>query len=340
MKSFAQLTPRGQTRRLRRLALEALRQYDLTIQRVRLLSRAYNTIFRVDTAQGRFVLRINRPRERSRAELLSELAWIEALARETDVHVPTPYPTRRGDYLVEAGAPGVPEPRYCVLFAWLPGPLLAKRLSPKTVAQLGETMAHLHRHAAHWQPPDGFSLRRMDAPFPFNDPVVLFEPHYQAQMPPNAPRLLRHAHSLVEKTISRLWQAEPHAIRVLHGDMHPWNVKVWRSRLLVFDFDDAMWGHPAQDIAITFFYLFDRADFDTLLQAFRVGYEQVALWPFTDERDLWVLLMGRTLDLLNFVLLYEPDMADTYTQRSLQRLERTCARLATHTKTTTNQMEV
>lgn len=325
MKPFENLTPRGQTRRLRRLALEALRHYDITVRDVRLLSRAYNTIFRVETDRGRFVLRINRPHERSRAEILSELAWIEALRRETSVPVPTPFPTRHGTFVVEATAPGVPEPRLCVLFAWLPGRLLAKHLSTRTFTQLGETMAHLHRHAATWTPPPAFTLRRMDSPFPFNDPIVLFEPHHLEEAPPHAETLFRRAHALVQATISRLWQTELDAIRVLHGDLHPWNVKVWRKQLLIFDFDDAMWGHPAQDIAITFFYIFDRDDFTHLAHAFRTGYERLLPWPFHDERDMWSLLMGRTLDLLNFVLYHEPGSHATYLLRSVKRLERAFA---------------
>ena len=53
MKPYAALTVRGQARRLRGLALEALKQYDLEVARLRLVTNDFNGIFRVDTIDGR-----------------------------------------------------------------------------------------------------------------------------------------------------------------------------------------------------------------------------------------------------------------------------------------------
>src|SRR5215211_7631355 len=94
LKPFGSLTQAGQTRRLRDLTLVALRQYDLDVASVRLLSNRFNTIFRIDTTGGeRFVLRINRPNNRSLTDNRSELIWLDALRRETDLLVSEPVPT-------------------------------------------------------------------------------------------------------------------------------------------------------------------------------------------------------------------------------------------------------
>ncbi len=55
---FAELTQRGQARRLRTLAREALAAYGLADAHLRLLSNEWNCTFRVDAPSGRYALRI------------------------------------------------------------------------------------------------------------------------------------------------------------------------------------------------------------------------------------------------------------------------------------------
>src|SRR4051794_21980046 len=120
--SFASLTQAGQTRRLRELTLVALRQYDLDVASVRLLSNRFNTIFRIDTAGGeRFVLRINRPNNRSLTDIRLELIRLDALRREADLLVSEPVSTRNGEFVTTVGTPGVPEARQVALFRWIGG---------------------------------------------------------------------------------------------------------------------------------------------------------------------------------------------------------------------------
>jgi hypothetical protein len=88
MKPFHALTNRGQAGRLRRLALAALQQYDLPVRRVRLITNDLNGIFRLDTAGGeRYMLRVSLPGAtgHSLAEIRSEMIWLEALHRDTDL---------------------------------------------------------------------------------------------------------------------------------------------------------------------------------------------------------------------------------------------------------------
>mgnify|MGYP001412571599 CR=1 FL=1 len=60
--AWQKLTVRGQARRLRPLALAALRQYDLDVVRLRLITNNFNGIFRLDTAAGqKYILRVALP---------------------------------------------------------------------------------------------------------------------------------------------------------------------------------------------------------------------------------------------------------------------------------------
>ena len=124
---FYSLSNRGQARRLRALALEALKLYDLPVDRLRLITNSFNGIFRVDTRDGRkLVLRVTWPEGgHSREGTCAEMAWLDALSRQTSLRVPRPAAARSGELVVEAAADGVPQPRLVTIFSWVDGINLA-----------------------------------------------------------------------------------------------------------------------------------------------------------------------------------------------------------------------
>jgi Ser/Thr protein kinase RdoA (MazF antagonist) len=303
MKAFHKLTNRGRALRLRRMALAALESYDLDVKRVRLVTNDLNGIFRVDSTDGRkHVLRVCQPEIGHSLEVIrSEMMWLAALRRDTDLGVPEPLTTREGELVTTVEVQGVPEPRHCVLFGWLPGPDLADRLTQKNLYKLGELAARLHEHAATFTPPPGFWIRTADSAFPFGEPVVLFDAAYRHLMPPARRGLFRRAVEQVQAALDRLY-ADPHGLRVLHYDLHQWNVKVYRGKLYALDFEDLMWGYPVQDIAITLYYFQDHEHYQALRESFRHGYTDHSSWPEQYPGEIEALMAGRALDLANFVL--------------------------------------
>jgi Ser/Thr protein kinase RdoA (MazF antagonist) len=89
MKSYSELTVRGQARRLHLLALDALMHFELDVARLRLVTNDMNGIFRIDTRDGRkFILRVTLPEGgHSRDHVAAEMDWLAALARDTDLAV-------------------------------------------------------------------------------------------------------------------------------------------------------------------------------------------------------------------------------------------------------------
>ena len=186
MKPYTALTEHGQARRLRPLALNALKSYALNVTHLRLVTNDVNGIFRIDTSDGRkFILRVTLPEGGHNLEhVAAEMDWLAALARDTDLSVPRPLPARDGSLVVETGASGVPEPRLCTIFSWVPGKDLAEELSPSNITKLGELMARLHAHALTYHPPTGLSLLKFDRVFPFPEPVVVFDEQFSSLFTP------------------------------------------------------------------------------------------------------------------------------------------------------------
>jgi len=324
MKPYSNLTEKGQARRLRPLALNALKRYDLDVAHLRLVTNNMNGIFRVDTTDGRkFILRVTLPEGGHDLEhVAAEMDWLAALARDTSLSVPRPLPAQDGKLVVTAAAPGVPEPRLCEIFSWIPGRDLADEMTPPNIAQLGKLMAELHLHARAYQPPAQLSLLRFDRPFPFPEPVVLFDKPFAGMVPPERRAIYEKAIAWAQQSIDRL-QASGEPMRILHNDLHQWNVRNFRGTLSPIDFEDLMFGWPVQDIATTLYY-FPAENFTALREAFQDGYTRHAPWPERHPGEIDSFIAARGFGLANFVL---NDPNPNWKDQAAQFVERVETRL-------------
>lgn len=289
-RSFDELGALGRARRLRAVLGAALPAWELDVRRVRLLTNDFNGVFRVDTTDGPFVLRVSLP-YRSDAELRAEWEWLAALQGVVDV--PRPIPTRTGERWATAAAPGVPDARRCVMFTWVGGRPMRATDEPSVFASLGEATASLHAHAAGWRRPRG--LRAWDHLFPHpEEPPIIFELPLSA----NALAIWRDAEQAALEGF-RAVAASDERPRIAHMDLHPANVKVRRGRVAILDFDDCMLAHPVQDLGVATFRCRARGVSSRSLHAFRAGYERRASWP--DARVLELFAATSALELANAV---------------------------------------
>ena len=110
--------------------------------------------------------------------------------------------------------------------------------------------------------------------------------------------------------------AQPNGLRVIHNDLWHGNINVYRSRLHPLDFEDTIWGHPVQDIAMALQDLMTDVrpmDYDPLMGAFRDGYESIAPWPERYEGEIDTFRAGRMIWVANYVARYE----NTYLRKHL-----------------------
>ena len=302
MKPSSALTVRGQARRLPQLALDALTYYELDVARLRLVTNDMNGIFRIDTRDGqKYILRVTLPEGgHDHDHVAAEMDWLAALARDTDLSVPRPLPARDGSLVVEAGAGGVPEARLCEVFSWVDGKDLADDMSAPNISKLGELMAGLHAHALTYHPPSDLSLLRFDRVFPFPEPVVLFDEQFSPLFPAARRVVYEKGIAWAQESIDRL-KASGEPMRIIHGDLHQWNVRNKRGVLSPIDFEDLMLGWPVQDIATTLYY-FGSEYFTKLRDAFEEGYTRHSPWPERYAGEIDSFIAARGIGLANFVL--------------------------------------
>ncbi|MFZ6027546.1 MAG: phosphotransferase enzyme family protein [Chloroflexota bacterium] len=322
-KPFEQLTARGQARRLRQLALAALQYYDLPGADVTLLGRFTNALFRVRTAAGQtYVLRLCSPGWRTESDIRSEIAWLNALAEETDIGAPRPIAARDGAFLVEASVPGAAT--RCMLMTWVPGRRLGRYLTQANLTKMGRLFARLHDFSSRFVPPPDFTTRKMDRVLARDEPDALWGGAAIWDGVDSAARtVIEQVKQRVDDAYRDLY-ASP-GLCVIHHDLWHDNIHLHAGRLYPLDFEDTVWGYPVQDIAMALQDLMDDTSpdaFEPLQLAFRRGYESLLPWPETNPGQIDTFRAGRMLWVTNWIARHQPE----HTQAHLAWLAKPFAR--------------
>jgi Ser/Thr protein kinase RdoA (MazF antagonist) len=301
-KSFAELQPRGQAARLNQLAQTALSQYDLPSYSLHKITNDFNAIYRVDCIDGRrFILRIALPEGgHGKENHQAEMDFLDALARETLLIVPRPQSTRDGNLFTEVQYEGIPDPRLCALFGYLQGRNLGDHLTPINTEKQGRLMAEIHHFSAQYTLPANIQIPYYDRVFYFPEPVVLMDDP-QNRISDTLKDLFQKSILRAEAAITRL-QKSGEAPRVLHGDLHQWNILFHNGRCFPIDFEDLTLGWPVQDIGIALYYLTTDPEYPKLRSAFQRGYEHILPWPEKQAGEVDAFIAGRGANLANFIL--------------------------------------
>jgi Ser/Thr protein kinase RdoA (MazF antagonist) len=316
VRAYATLSERGRIGRLRTLAFAAAARFGIDPLSCVCAARSFNTIFRVDDAQGRrSALRVGSSIRihRDGTEAV-EIAWMAALRRDGAVDVPDVIEATDGSSFVDIEVAGVPGRRRCALFTWVPGRPIDERLDPRSAYHVGALAAMLHEHAAAHattEPPDvatGDRVLYWDAASRLEELVPIYG------------SLVIEAQDRAQRAIDRLWQSPPHLPHLLHGDLHPSNVFAGADRAVVIDFQDLFWGFEPQDLAITISVIRTYDEPARLLDAFRTGYVSLRPWPEMSTEELDALVASRRIQQLNLGLHVRKPGLDAFVARHAERL--------------------
>jgi Ser/Thr protein kinase RdoA (MazF antagonist) len=311
MQPFERLSKRGQVARLQRMGEAALPAFGVTATRLVPLGHEENTTYRVEARDGsRYVLQIQRPGKNTVAQVRSEMQWLAALRRDTDLQVPEPVPARNGDLLVLAEADDVPEPRICVLLRWMDGRFINKGLRPLHLERVGEFTGRLQQHSIGWTPPPGFTRWREDGltrieggrADPFSDAVTAYiEDLFTTLFTAADAALVAAAIRRVRETLATL-DGGPDGFGLIHGDLHQWNYLFHQGEMRAIDFDDCGYSYFLYDLGPTLAEVYERADYPALRAALLRGYGGLRPLPPEPERVLHTFVILRCLQIMMWVV--------------------------------------
>jgi Ser/Thr protein kinase RdoA (MazF antagonist) len=265
------------------------------------LTHDENTTFRVDErGDDRFVLRIHRVTgspfhpPRTPAEIRSEILWLAALRRDTDLSVPEPIAALDGSLVISAWAESVPEARSCVLFRWRTGRFLDAGLRPMHLEAVGKFMASMHEHTVQSRPPSGFERWRIGSIT--EDIAAYARDEIDANVGSAGVAIVEDTMELVRRTQEQLG-TEVDRFGLIHGDLHQENYFFRDGAVCAIDFDDCGWGWFAYDLAVPLSELRTRPDYEALREALLRGYRTVRPFPADHERHVDAFYALRVLQL-------------------------------------------
>jgi len=286
-----------------------------------LLRHEANTTFRVETAGGTYVLRINRPPVHTAQTIESEMAWLSALRGQTDLDVPEPVRSRDGSLVIVASDASVPVPHACVLMRWLDGRFSDRRLAPVHLRRVGVLEARLHEHTDRWIPPPGFLRPRVDT---LSDAgkIASVAGSAEAALPGDHPttedaaRGLRLVEDLVTadaaalfaEALEAVWATTrklaetPGSFGLIHADLHSENVLFHHGAVRAIDFDDCGWGFHLYDLAVTLWELEQRPNYEDLRDALLAAYAHHRRLPDEHGAHLRALFVLRRMQMLMWAL--------------------------------------
>ena len=291
---FSELSTRQQNGALLEIATTALQDFQVDVARVKLIDSGFNATFRVDAADStKYALRLNMNSPRTLENVRAEVSWTEALADHGSITVARPQRTRDDDLVTVVGSHFFETPRPAVLYSWLGGRDVSEDPTYEKYFAAGVAMAHLHQQTQGWSLPRGAGLPT------FNTVLWTSKDRLDTNnlpLPAADVAFLRETLERAGEVIQRLWRAQ--SGQLIHADLHGGNMKWYRGRLSVLDFDDCGIGLPVQDLAVATYYLRDQADSEA---AMRAGYASVRPLPVGSPEDFEWLVAHRNVLLLSEV---------------------------------------
>ena len=288
--------------RLREGAQSLVHEWGLSEDaKVSLLNISENATFRADDPAGPapIIVRVHRPHYHTRAEILSELTWVEALRAGGVASIAAPLPLASGGHIATVTVDG--DEREVVAFEFMAGkePSPTDRLEDG-FRKLGAVSARLHEHVRGWTAPDGFVRKTWNF-----DTTVGATPHWgdwRAGL-----GLTPDGKAVLERTVATIGErlaafgAGPDRFGLIHADLRLANLLVDGDTISVIDFDDCGFGWYAFDFAAAISFLEMDPAIPAVQAAWLEGYRSVAPFEADAEAELATFIMLRRIQLTAWI---------------------------------------
>jgi len=283
----------------RAVAELALAEYGLPEgSSLTLLNLSENATYAVEDAGTgiKTILRVHRQNYHLPHQIASELDWLDALRRDSDITVPTVLEAPDGRRIVTVDYDGTQ--RHIVHFAMVAG----AEPDEETVTvhdfhTLGQITAALHEHSHAWERPPSFSRFAWDWPSCLGGDARWGQWREAAGVGEAEHRVLDRAQQLL---CSRLedYGSEPERFGLIHADLRLANLLVDGPTITVIDFDDCGFGWFFYDFGTAVSFIEDDPALPEWQDSWIAGYRSRRPLAPDDEDMLSSFVFLRRLMLL------------------------------------------
>lgn len=246
---------------LQRMAELALSKYPIEFKKIHWLGHSENVSFQIVTQAQTYLLRLHQPLVSFREDLWvhkttiqSELLWLQALSRDTNLIVANPILNKNGEYVTQLQTGG--EVINATLLSWIDGEHLQGKRNISQAKDLAILLAEMHNHSMRWNPPANFNRPKYD--------VNQLSKNWIEEIYSLAGSgLLNETNcKVIEETISRAKNEIIGTVPIkngtwgmIHGDLHENNYLVTQGKLAPIDFSCCGYGYYSFDLATTLLHL-------------------------------------------------------------------------------------
>lgn len=261
---------------------------------LRRLTVSENATYLAVCGSDQLVLRVHRRGYHSRAEILSELEWLDALSGSVDVETVQPIAAIDGERLQSLEVDGASH--HVCAFDHLAGeePKVGVHLKDR-FEDLGRISAKLHQQVRSWVPSNGFVRKRWNYDTLIGERAIWGDWRV-AFKDEGAVELLERLCARLKAALSAYGEGTDR-FGLIHGDLRLANLLDDGKRLAVIDFDDCGFGWFAFDFAAAISFYEDDPSIPALQAAWLKGYRDITDFTIEDEAMLPTMIMVRRLQL-------------------------------------------
>ena len=296
----------SQTRKIRKLAVEAMNLYSIHPVEIKFIGHTDNTTYRVTSSNNKkYLLRIHRQSDfDSNGALQEELEWLQFLSKKKFFNVPKPV-VSKNNRVIETAVTVEVGSRHVCLFEWIDRHFIDTSVTEKKMFKLGELLANLQTHISpkkikHRISLDAEGLVGSNPKFGSIDSLTGITTRQQ--------KIITQGRQFVLAKLLKFQKKFPNRLGLIHGDLHFGNIlSLKNGELSAIDFDDCGFGFHAYDLVMPIISLQSalgerrKQHMQRYLTAFFNGYKSIKSWDNDDDEVLVHLRIARGMLMLGWI---------------------------------------
>lgn len=233
--------------RARGVALSALQQYDLAWEQIQFIGLSDTITYKIKTSTGEsYLLRIHSD-HMSQEEILSELKFLQALNKCSDLAVPVGVASRNGAHVLEMETEAGYRRPFITMMRWVEGEHASGAITESQAYHMGRLMGKLHEAAVNFIPPSDFVRPTWDADS-FRRKMNRLKQYHSCFLSPEGWTLYQAAADKIVSELSII-RPEAHNFGLIHADLHPGNIVFNDGMPYPIDFGICGYGYFLYDMA-------------------------------------------------------------------------------------------
>ncbi len=285
---------------------------DLMGGKARLINLSENHTFRIDMPDGeKHIIRVHRPLYQSLASIKSELLWLKALKKDTDLPLISPLAGVNGE-LVQKVELGEGQHSYAVRFAFEKGQEGDSANLDELFVDLGHFAAICHSHVEQWAQPSGFFRPTWDADAILNKDGLWGNWRAAPNIDEEILRTLEKS-EIKLRSLLEAYGNSADRFGLIHADMRFANILVDKGKSRLIDFDDCGFSWFGYDFAASVSFFEHEDIVPKLKQIWLKAYREIREFSKADEDMIDAMVLLRRMALLAWVQSHkETELAQIY----------------------------